>query len=260
MNHASARIAFALAAAALVASPLAALAEPMSSTNYRVPFDAIGAGGERSTSTNYAVEDTIAELGTPTGEDLTSSNYRACVGYQCLSAEAPSLSVSYAVQSVPCTSGSASAPPYAVALGTLSPASVTTSADRLCVRVTSNVAGAIAVRAAGDNGALRSVSVPSDEIDSVTATLTAGVTGMGYCSSNAQNGFSAAAPFNGSCDLSTGHQVGEIPAATMRTIWTATGPVTDAFGELLTKAAVSSTVAAHSDYRETLTVTVTSTY
>jgi hypothetical protein len=109
------------------------------------------------------------------------------------------------------------------------------------------------------NAALRSVSEPGDQVASAGATLVAGTSGYGFCSSNAQNGFTAASPFNGSCDTSTNHAVGGI-TTTDQTIWSASGPVNHAYGELLTKAAISSTVPAHNDYRDTLTITVTGTY
>src|SRR3989344_6208823 len=56
-------------------------AETMSSTNYRVQTDVLSIGGNRSTSTSYIAEDTIGDLAT--GEDLLSTNYKACAGYQC---------------------------------------------------------------------------------------------------------------------------------------------------------------------------------
>jgi len=247
-----------LAAAALAPLPRTALAQMMSSTNYRIPFDAVGGGGVRSESTNYGIEDTLAEFSSTTGEDFSSTNYAACVGYQCL-AEEPFLSVTYAVQATPCGVTSGSSPPYEIPLGTLSTSSVTTATNRICVRVTANADGGVTVEGKSLNAALESVSTPSSQIASNTATLTAGATGYGFCSSNAQNGFTAASPFNGSCDTTTNHAVGGITTAD-QTIWSSTGPVNNAYGELLTKAAVSSTVPAHNDYRDTLILTVTGTY
>ncbi len=228
----------------------------MTSEHYRVPFDAFSGGGERSTSAGYIVEDTVSEVSSPSGEDLSSANYLACVGYQCLKEEAE-LSVIYAVQAGACDGTSASSPPYNVPLGVLSTSSVTTSSNRICVRVSANAPGgeAVQIRSAG----LASESVPSDVLASNTATLVAGTAGYGVCSSNAQNGFSAVAPFNGSCDTSTQHAVGGLTSAN-QTVWFASGFVTNAYGELLTKAAISPVTPAHNDYRDTLTLTVTATY
>lgn len=247
-----------LAISLALPAPRLVLAQMMSSTNYRVPFDALSGGGEQSSSTNYIVEDTVAEAASPTGEDLSSTNYLACVGYQCLQ-EAPFLTVTYAVQTSPCTVTSSSSPPYSIALGTLTTAGVSTSSDRICVRVTANAPGGVIVEGRSANAALKSTTVPGDTIPSNTATLAAATTGYGFCSSNAQNGFTAQSPFNGSCDTSTNHAVGGI-AATDQTVWQATGPVNNAYGELLTKASIAGTVASHNDYGDTLTLTVTGTY
>ena len=247
-----------LAISVLAPLPRAAMAQMMSSSNYRIPFDAVGGGGMRSTSTNYGIEDTVAEFASPTGEGLTSTNYGACVGYQCLD-ESPFLSVTYAVQSSPCTDTSSSSPPYLIALGTISSSAVSTAANRICVRVTANAQGGISVEGRSVNGALKSTSTPADLIASGTATLAAGTSGYGFCSSNAQNGFSAVAPYNGTCNTGSGHVVGGM-ALVDQTIWSATGPVTNAYGELLTKASISTTVPAHNDYADTLIVTVTGTY
>ena len=241
-----------------LAFPLVSSAQIMSSSNYRIPFDAGGGGGLRSTSTNYGVEDTVSESSSPTGVGLASTNYAACVGYQCLN-ETPFLTVTYAIQGTPCTNSSASSPPYNVALGTLSTAAVTTSADRICVRVSANASGGVAVKGRSANNSLKSVSTPADLIASATATLSAWTTGYGFCSSQAISGFSAVAPYNGTCDTGSGHVVGGM-ALTDQQIWTATGPVSNAYGELLTKASISTTVPAHNDYQDTLTITVTGTY
>lgn len=257
-RHVTQLIVALLAVVSIVPVPRAALAQMMSSSSYRIPFDAFGGGGARSTSTNYKVEDTVSEVSSPTGEGLSSTNYSACVGYQCLS-EAPFLTVSYAVQSSPCTNSSASSPPYNIALGTLSSSAVSTAANRICIRVTANASGGLTVEGRSLNASLRSVSTPGDQISSASVTLTAGASGYGFCSSQAVNGFTAASPFNGSCDTSTNHAVGGI-STTDQTLWSASGPVNNAYGELLTKASISTTVPAHNDYADTLTITVTGTY
>ncbi|MFA5854258.1 MAG: hypothetical protein WC866_04190 [Patescibacteria group bacterium] len=231
-------------------------AQIMTSEHYRVPFDAFSGGGERSTSASYIAEDTVSEVASPTGEDLSSASYLACVGYQCLKTEV-TLTVVFSVQSGACDATSASSPPYSVPLGTLSTGSVTTASNRICVRVSANAPGGEVVQIR--NEGLASSSVPGDVIASNTATLVAGTAGYGVCSSNAQNGFSASSPFNGSCDTSTNHAVGGL-TTTNQTIWSAPGFVTNAYGELLTKASISSVTPAHNDYRDTLTITVTATY
>ena len=249
-----------IAAITLVVSqacwPAFASAQIMTSEHYRVPFDAFSGGGERSVSGSYIVEDTVSEVSSPTGEDLSSASYLACVGYQCLT-DVATLTVTYAVQTGACDGTSSSSPPYSVPLGTLSTSSVTTAANRICVRVSANAPGGEVVQIR--NTGLASDSVPGDVIASNTATLVAGTEGYGVCSSNAANGFSSTTPFNGSCDTSTNHAVGGLTTSN-QTIWFAPGFVTNAYGELLTKASISAVTPAHSDYRDTLTLTVTATY
>lgn len=238
--------------------PILASAEVMTSERYRVPFDAFSSGGARGTSESYISEDTVSEASSPTGEDLSSTNYLACVGYECLKEEVV-LTVTYAVQAAACDDASASSPPYNVPLGTLTTAAVTTAGNRICVRVSANAPGGHVVQIRDANAGLASNSVPADVIASNTATLVAGTAGYGVCSSNAQNGFSVAAPFNGSCNTIGNHEVGGL-TATDQTVWYAPGFATNAYGELLTKASVSAVTPAHNDYQDTFTLTVTATY
>ena len=59
-------------------------ADTMSSTNYKIQADVISIGGDRSTSTNYIVQDTIGDLAS--AEDLVSAILKGCSGYQCCQA------------------------------------------------------------------------------------------------------------------------------------------------------------------------------
>lgn len=244
---------------ALLVMPHNLLAQTMSSSNYQVPFQALGAGGGSGTSTNYESEYTLSEVGAnATGEDLSSTNYKACAGYQCLREEG-FLTVTFSVQGTACSPGDSSASPYTIPLGTLTTGAVSTASDHICVTVTANAGGGVVVENKGANGALKSTSTPADTIDSATTTLVAGTAGFGICVTNTGNGFSATAPYDGTCNTGAGHVVGGI-ATVNQTILTATNPVNQAYGDILTKAAISSTIAAHDDYGETLTLTITGTY
>lgn len=248
-----------MTAIALVLMPVMASAQVMNSTNYKIPFQALGGGGDNSTSTNYDLEDTLSELGVnATGEDLSSTNYQACAGYQCLR-ELGFLTVTFAVQSSPCTAGADSTPPYTVGLGELSTSSVSTATNHICVTVSANAGSGVVVENKGANGGLASSSVPADIITSATETLSTGSQGFGICVTNAANGFSASAPYNGTCNTGSGHDVGGI-ATVNQTILSASNPVSSAYGDILTKASISATTPAHDDYTETLTLTVTGTY
>jgi hypothetical protein len=248
----------ALAAGLFLLLPLTALAQAMSSTNYKVPFDDLSGGGTRSTSTNYIIEDTVAEQASPTGEDLTSTNYRVCVGFECLE-EPPFLTVNIATSASACTATTTGSPPFTVALGVINTTSVVTAANHICVRATTNAVSGVSATIQDVSANLKSTATPTDTLPSTTATLVAGTSGYGVCSSNTANGFSAASPFNSSCDTSTNHSVGGLTAAA-QTIFSASGAVTNAFGDILTKAAAASSVQPHSDYVDTLTIIVTATY
>jgi hypothetical protein len=54
-------------------------AQQMSSTNYQIEFDSINAGGTRSTSDSYTLEDTAGEIATGRS---ASTNYSMRAGYQ----------------------------------------------------------------------------------------------------------------------------------------------------------------------------------
>lgn len=238
--------------------PAMVSAQVMQSQFYRIPFDALGGGGGNSTSASFITEDTVSEIATPTGEDLTSANYLTCAGYECLK-ETVSLTVAYAVQTTACDATSVSTPPYSVPLGQLTTGAVTTGTNRVCVRVSANAPGGEIVQIRDANGGLASNAVPADKINAVSATLVAGTAGYGVCSSNVGNGFHASSPFAGICDTSSNHAVGALTTSD-QIIWSAPAFVTNAFGEMLTKAAISNVTPAHNDYQDTITITVTGTY
>jgi len=238
--------------AAFFISPIAS-ADYMTSTNYRVQSDSLNIGGARSTSSNYIVEDTFGELAT--GEGLTSASYGACVGYQCFSGM-PSLTLSIGVGYA-----SPGTPGDPVALGNLSPAAVKTS-DGSTVKSVFITASSpsrngtvIAVRDASSG--LHSPSLPYT-MASATASLEAGTPGYGICVFSSNN-LTKTAPYNGSCTKTTGHDVG-ILDSTNRTILSASDYFDDGAAEILVKAAISHTVPGATDYTDTLTFIMTSTY
>lgn len=243
-------------AAVCLTTPAALLAQSMSSTNYKIPFDDLSGGGNYSTSTNYKLNDTISESATPSGEDLVSLNYKACAGFECLLTNS-FLTVDIVTSESPCTGTTTGPPPHNIALGTLSMNSVTTASTHICVIIGTNVASSTVVTVRDSHGGIASNSVPADIITSNTATLSAGTEGYGICSTNT-SGLTAVSPYNGSCDGSN-HAVGAL-STTAQTIFTTTGPVTSGFGDVLMKASRSSTTNAHDDYADTLTFVVTPTY
>lgn len=243
-------------ATVLLIVPAALWADSMTSTNYKITSDSLSTGGGFSSSTNYRLTDTVSEVASPTGEGLASANYRTCVGFQCTGGTAL-LAVNYAVSATPCTDSTASSPPYQLDLGLIQPATVVTAANHICIRVSSD-ASSISVTARDDNGGLKSTSVPADVIASQTETLSATNEGYGICSTNVAGGFAALWPFNGTCDASN-HQVGALTTSD-QAIFSATGTLTNAYGDVLLKAAATTVTKAHLDYADTLTFIVTATY
>ena len=60
-----------------------ALAQVMSSANYKIFVDSINGGGQLGTSANYKLTDTIGEVGVT--EDVSSTNYRSKAGFEAIS-------------------------------------------------------------------------------------------------------------------------------------------------------------------------------
>lgn len=236
-------------------------ADTMSSTNYKIQADVISIGGDRSTSTNYIVQDTIGDLAT--GEDLQSTNYKGCSGYQCFQAT-PYLSFSVKEgTAAPGTTG------VGVNLGTAVPGQVTTSngtsVNSIFITTESNATGGTVVTVRDSNAGLARISAPASTIPSATATLVGGSAGYGICVfSNTQHGdsptsFTKVAPYASTCTKTTGHSVGGL-TTTAQTILQATGALKGGEAEILVKASTSSTTPAGNDYADTMTFIVTSTY
>ena len=197
----------------------------------------------------------MSESGTPTGEDMTSTNFKACAGFQCLKDEL-FLTFVLATSGSACTQ-STTGGTLTIALGTLTTASVFTGSTHVCINVETNATNGVVVTVTGAAAGLTSTSVPGDDIDSADATLAGGTEGYGVCSTNTDN-FTVSSPFNGSCDDSSGHAVGG-PTTSAQTVYSATGPV-NAFGDMLAKATISSLTVAHDDYTDSLTYIATATY
>jgi hypothetical protein len=240
----------------LLAIPVSVAAQ-MTSSNFKVPGDTFAGGGSYGTSTNYHASDTIGEVATPAGEDMASTNYKVCAGFQCVGIN-KFLSAVVTTSTSPCTPTTPQVAPLSVDLGTLSTSAVSTSADRICVIVSSVSVGNVAVMISSANSALKSIATPSAMIPSVTGTLVAGTAGYGMCDSAATL-FTKYSPFNGACDTSTNHVVGHV-ITTPQQMFGFTGDMQNAVGEILTKAAVSRTTPGRNDYGDLITVIVTGAY
>lgn len=235
-------------------------ADTMSSTNYKVQADTLSIGGNRSTSTNFTVEDTLGEMAT--GEGLASANFEACSGYQCFQTTPY---ITFSVTQGTSSPGTAGA---GVALGTLTTGSVKTSdgsaINSIFITAESNAAGGTIVRVKDTNTGLKRIST-ADTIASATATLVAGTAGYGICvfsvAQHAESPTSLAkiSPFDGACTKTTSHAVGGLTTST-QPILQSTGALKGGSSEILVKAAVSSSTPAGNDYADTLTFIATGTY
>ncbi len=254
-------VAFLVFCSLLLPSATSLNADTMSSSSFKITSDTMSVGGGRGTSSSFTVEDTLGEIAT--GEDLSSSSFKACAGYQCyLGAGFISFTLKEGTSS-PGLSGAG------VALGTLSPAAVKTSdgstVNSIFITAASNAPGGNVITVVGANGGLKSASVGTDIITSSTATLTAGTAGFGMCVfSTSQDGssptaFNKVSPYNGSCDKTTNHSVGGV-TTTAQTILSSSGVLLGGTAEILVKAAVSAISKAHPDYGETTTFIISSTF
>jgi len=228
----------------------------MSSASFKIPSDVVSVGGGRAASASFIVEDTIGEAAT--GEDPSSASYKMCAGFQCL---AQGSFLSFSVKEGTSSPGTAGA---GVALGGLTSSAVATSGagsptvNSIFITGESS-AGSSVIQVRSANAALKSTSIPTAAINSVTdATLTAGEEEYGLCVFSVSN-LTASAPYNGTCDKTTGHSIGIVDGTT-RTILTAAGLFQNGAAEILVKASVTSVTPAAPDYADTLTFTMTTTY
>jgi hypothetical protein len=237
-----------------------ASAETMSSTNYAIQDDVMSLGGGNSTSTDYASNDTIGDLAT--GEDLTSTNYLGCSGFECFHG-APFLT--FAVTAGTDAPGTAGTP---VHLGKFIPTAVTTSngssINSIFIALETNASGGAVVSVTDDNNGLKSPSILST-IPSATATLVPGTPGYGICVFSATQGgdspttFDKLSPYDGSCTKTTGHDVGLV-ATSPNNVLSSSGELAAGSAEILVKTAVSWTSPAAPDYSDNLTFVATGTY
>ncbi len=236
-------------------------AERMSSSNYVIQADAMGIAGGSSTSTNYWVIDTLGEVAT--GENLQSTNYRGCAGFECFQEEPY---ISFVVRQGTSAPGSSGA---GVNLGVLSPSTVKTSdgatVNSIFLTVESNAAHGVIASVRSQNAGLQRTSNALANIPSSTVALVPGVEGYGVCVfSAAEDGLSPTvfvenAPYDGTCTTTTGHDVG-IVDETPRAILSSAGQLKGGESEILVKASAGIWTEAGDDYVDTLTFILSATY
>lgn len=185
----------------------------------------------------------------------------------------PTIDFEISVEASECGAATALAAAGTLALGTLSSASI----DRngyVCTRLDTNATDGASVYVTS-GGALISTSQAADLIPDTAdtsmseQTISAGTEEYGLCVDSGGSGTGAgsgATPtadgdFDGdaTCTDSTGTKVGELTTATEQ-VWSVSGPAVNAFANLFVFAAVSTLTEAHTDYADTLTFTVASTF
>lgn len=160
--------------------------------------------------------------------------------------------------------------PYSVSLGVLSISDVKSSGatdniNMIMVEADTNAVNGVVVSVRNTNGAngLVSLSSPSDNIGSATATMSSGTENYGLCvitSSLLQ--FVRVSPYNtGSCATNSNTNDVKALTTTGESILSSSGsPVYGAYAEISVNGSVSAVTPAHNDYSDTLTFVVTGTF
>ncbi|MBI4600176.1 hypothetical protein HY732_04655 [Candidatus Uhrbacteria bacterium] len=185
----------------------------------------------------------------------------------------PTIDFELSVETSLCGASTSLASAGTLAIGTLSSASIGRN-GYICTRLDTNATDGASVYVTS-GGALISTSETGDKIPDTAdtsmseQTISAGTEEYGLCVSSSGSGTGAGsgatptadADFDGggTCTTSTGTVVGELTTATEQ-VWSVNGPTVNAFANLNVFAAVSTLTEAHTDYADTLTFTVASTF
>ena len=149
------------------------------------------------------------------------------------------------------------APPYVVAMGTLTPTVVTTATDKIWTDFATNANSGGVVYVAGTNGGLKSIKT-SHTIGALTANLTGQAEGYGLrVSSITQTSggpFTADTPFNG-----VSNNVGS-SGTILIPLSTSLAPLTGGRNSVDVKAIINALTPSATDYTETLTLVAAGTF
>ncbi|WKZ28701.1 MAG: hypothetical protein QY323_04150 [Patescibacteria group bacterium] len=184
----------------------------------------------------------------------------------------PTLTFDIDIQS---SCGSESNTPYAVSLGTLTSAAVSTATNHICLDLDTNASGGALVTVQGSGSADALESSASGDTIGTTYTagaggvtdLVAGTEGYGLCvtATNVVTGSATAvAPYNGDCTSNGGNRVGGVDSAAAQFIVTTNAAALDGTAnntaDILVKAAISAITSAANDYVDVLTFIATGTF
>ncbi len=156
------------------------------------------------------------------------------------------------------TSDTPTSPPYTLNIGSLTPGSVGTSANRAWIDVSSNAANGVLISINGSNNGLLSTST-SSTISSATNDLTAQPAGYGAQSYSVSEGaggpMQPVSPYDGS-----GNNVGVVDTSKRYMFNSSQAPVTNGSVGFQLKAKPSTTTPAANDYTDTLTIIATGSF
>jgi hypothetical protein len=142
-------------------------------------------------------------------------------------------------------------PPYAISVGSLLPATVTTATNLFWVDFDTNGLQGGAVYISGQQGGLHSGS-QAYTITSATADLTSATEGFGVQISTATQ--ASGGPFNADSPYNVSSENVGVIDTTVRKIFDSSGQITSGRGSVYIKAKASSVTPAASDYTETFTI------
>lgn len=142
-------------------------------------------------------------------------------------------------------------PPFTTDLGALTPGSVTTTANKVWVDFDTNAENGGKVYVVASNTGLQS-QVQSYTISATAGDLSALSEGFGIQGSSASEGSGGPFELDAAYDL-TSQNVG-LADTTVRSLFSATTPVTSGRGSFVLKAKSSATTPAAADYQEVLTL------
>lgn len=153
---------------------------------------------------------------------------------------------------------SESSPPYVIAMGTLSPGSVSTATNRIWFDLASNAENGAFVYVRGQNNGLRSAS-QAYTIPAVSADLTVQNEGFGIrvASTTQSSGgpLAAVSPFVGAGDT-----VGALTSTSQTIVDSSSQPITAGRASVLVKAKVSGTTPSAADYSDTITAVASASF
>lgn len=143
-------------------------------------------------------------------------------------------------------------PPYATSFGSLLPATVTNTPEKIWIDIATNANSGALVYVASTNGGLLS-STASFTLSSATADLAAVGTGYGAQGTSATQ--ASGGPLSTSSPFNVAAQNVGVISTTAQQLFTSSGQITAGRGSFQLKGKASALTPAASDYKDTLTLT-----